>query len=402
MIRSTLLAGLSLLAMTGASALAADPDRAEVAALVRQTMEDQRRPLLPKPPRFEIRAADDDSRLSFDGFIQFQYVANLRDDDAGADDFEGGFRNRRLRISALGDLFDEQIGFKVTASFPRDDRPADLSDGYFDVRAVEGVPIRVGQFKLPLLREELTSAKRLLIVDRSGVNAVFTLERGQGFRLRFGGDPSRLFVAFSDGGDSGNTGFDDAPADWALTARFEHALAGSADVFSEATGPPGGSLHVALGLAGHIEESPSIQGVGGETLSRWTADLSAKGDGWSAQVAGVGQHEESVPVGGGDAVDWGFVAQAGLYTGESTEIFARFDSVLPDSDRAGDEAFSTITAGLNWYIYGHALKFSCDAQWFLDDAEDNDLIGGLSSRGFLGTGGEAGQLVLRAQMQVLF
>ncbi len=80
--------------------------------------------------------------------------------------------------------------------------------------------------------------------------------------------------------------------------------------------------------------------------------------------------------------------------------------MLPDGDRAGDDSFSTITAGLNWFWHGSAVRFSVDAQLFLNDTTGNDLVNDYaindgSEIGLLPSG-DAGQIALRMQMSVAF
>ena len=82
-------------------------------------------------------------------------------------------------------------------------------------------------------------------------------------------------------------------------------------------------------------------------------------------------------------------------------------TLIPDGDRAGDDAFSTLTAGANYYLHGHAARFTADIQWFLDDTAGNDLVSGVAATG-VGRGvgllpsAEADQVALRLQFQLLF
>ena len=91
------------------------------------------------------------------------------------------------------------------------------------------------------------------------------------------------------------------------------------------------------------------------------------------------------------------------------EIFGRFDSVIPDGDRAGDDTFNTLTFGANHYFHGQAAKFSIECQWFFADTVNNDLVHGVAT-GVGGDGSRIGllpsandnQIALRMQFQLLF
>lgn len=348
---------------------------------------------------FVIRGASDGHELRITGWTQIRYTfAHGEEVAGGEDDDEFGFSLRRTRLTAQGSLHDGAFGFKLTNSFSRASGAGRLSDAYVTMRVTDRVELRFGQFKLPFAREELNSAKRLLATDRSIVNDVFGQGRSKGVELGAEGERLRAWLAFSDGFNAANTNFDAAPADWALTGRVEWLGAGSWRAFRDFTSPRGSEGGAMIGVAASVEESPAAPGSAALMRASWTVDAGVEGDGWHFFIAAVGRHAEENT---GTFHDLGVVAQASVYANDDIEPFVRFDVVLPDGDRPGDDAFRTLTLGANWYLHGHAVKLTVDGQWFFDDAARNDLVGPSSTQGLL-AGARDGAFALRAQFQFVF
>lgn len=374
---------------------------------------------------FFLASPEGDFRLNISGQIQFRYELTLRDDDAGVDDFESGFEARRLKLRFDGHIGGPNLFYAVQGQFDRGGGAFRLDeDAYVGHRIDDRTSVRWGLLKLPFLRERIVSSKRQLAVDRSLTDQVFSQgDQSDGVEISRRGDRWRLYAALSDGLNSGRTDFTTnivlpgqpsvvgaGEADYALTARVERRIAGEWARFDDFTSPPGATpLAVMVGGAAHWQdgaESPSSSDV--ELLS-WTVDLSVEGDGWNAFAAYIGRTlavDNPDSVGAGDdfnSTDHGFVVQGGFHLTERIEPFARYDVVLPDSGIGGAGAFNTVTAGLNYYLHGHAAKFTVDAQWFLDAADDTALVGGdIGSIGFLDNGSSGDEIVVRAQFQLLF
>lgn len=99
------------------------------------------------------------------GLIQFQYFYNA-DIPGDAPVTNNGFRIRRARLKAAAELTDwVETKFQVEI---RDNRPR-LKDAEGSIRLFENVHVRMGQFKVPVWREEMKSAGNLLLIERSAV-----------------------------------------------------------------------------------------------------------------------------------------------------------------------------------------------------------------------------------------
>ena len=368
-------------------------------------------------------------KLTVGGQIQFRYIANFGDDGGiRGDDFESGFQDRRTRLEFGGEAWGDW-GYFVQGDFGTGGGFT-LLDAWVSRSLDNGWGIRWGQFKLPFLREELVSSKRQLAADRSFTNSVFTLGRAQGVELQWEGDDWRFAAAFSDGGGSANTDFtankaifatfdpitsdltsfslSGGESEWALTGRAEWKWAGNWSDLDDFTANANEEYSGMLGAAVHFEggEAGTFDALGAPlvvdyTLFSWTVDASVEGNGWNAFAAYVGTALDTDDF-ADDVQDNGFVIQGGLLIPDSDwEVFARWDGVLPDGDRGGDDAFNTLTVGTNYYLQGHAAKFTLDLQWFFDEGDQNDLVSTNTGVGYIFDDQDS-QLALRGQFQLLF
>jgi len=351
---------------------------------------------------FFIASADDRFRLETSGQIQFRYLATFRDSD-GVDDFQGGFHTRRMKLTFDGHVYDPRLQYKVTIDFDRDGGGAGLSDMWLVFEVEPGLTITGGQFKLPFLKEELGSAKRLLAIERSMVNRVFRQGRSQGVQVEWEKDRLGSAIAFSDGFNSANTDIDAEPADWALTGRVELSFGEEIRRFRDPSSTPGSRLGGYVGAAGHVERANDDGPNAGQDFESWTLDAGVRGSGWTLQAAIVGRHINNAfgaPT-SQSADDYGVLVQGGVFITPTVEAFARYDALLPDGDRPGDDPFQTVTLGANWFIHGHAAKFSIDALWMPDAFDDSDIARIDTGAGVLDSG-DGDEFVLRTQFQLLF
>jgi len=337
------------------------------------------------------------------GYTQFRYIyTHVEDSDSSSsedDDAAVGFQTTRTRISVSGNIINEDWGYYVQFGFDRDGGSAELLDAYGTYKMENGWNVMFGQFKLPLLREELVSSKYQLAWDRSPLNETYNQGRSQGIQFGFESDATRFMAAFSDGIATANTDYTSgAEADFALTGRFEYKWAGAWEQFRDFTSFPNSDFAGMFGVAGHYQ-------TGGETIGTadvdaWllTADVSIEGNGWNVFAAGLYANTE--PEGGEDRTDWGILVQGGFFVAPQLEIFGRVDFISPEDDLDLDE-FTTITAGINYYIVpeSHVAKFTAGFIYFMDEADgivsDSTLIPIIASD-------EDGQFSILGQFQLVF
>jgi phosphate-selective porin OprO and OprP len=340
------------------------------------------------------------------GYTQFRYIWTQLDDDAQDDDTAVGFQASRARLTVSGNIIDERWSYFILFAFDgvgaADAAIVTLFDAYGSYRMENGWTLTFGQFRLPFLREELVTEAYQLAIDRSPTNFLFNQGRSQAVQIGFEGEAFRFAAAFSDGFRAANTDYtSDGEADWALTGRLEWKWAGDWRQFRDFTSFPDSPYAGMIGFAAHYQQGGDTAGT--EDLDAWgaTIDLSMEGSGWNLFAAAMALNLD--PAGEDSTTDYGWLIQGGIFIAPQAELFARFDMILPDDDRAEfDDEFSTITAGINYYFLpeSHAAKLTGQVIYFLDNPSQS--LAPLSTRIPLLGSSEDGQWSILAQMQLVF
>jgi hypothetical protein len=365
--------------------------------------------------KFFLASPDGNFSLKVSGQVQFRYIANFRDESDGldpidpaddVDDFDHGFAMSRTALRFEGNVIDPSIIYGVQANFETNGGELVLEDAFVGKVFDSGLIVLAGQYREPILWEDVIREKHSLAVDQSVMNAVFRQDRAQGVWLHKQEDAWRFWAGVNSGIRSENTSFTSQPADFGATTRWEYKLNGDWSQFDQFTSAPGSSLGSKLGGGVHYELAKhTAAGDTDNSVFAYTADYMVGGDGWSAYVAGVGLYTD-LDI-GGSFNDLGFLAQGSLYFNETWEGFVRYDVIMPDGDRAADSDFNTFTVGANHYIHGQAAKFTVDLQYFLDDTTGNALVSSITGTdvgdgiGLLASPDD-GQFAIRAQFQLLF
>lgn len=367
--------------------------------------------------KFFLAAPDGSFRMNISGQMQVRYTLNFRDDEGDTvDDFDGGFTMPRVALRFDGSMYEDFI-YAVQAAFERDGGAFTLEDAYAGYVFENGLLLIAGQYREPVLWEDVINDTHSLAVDQSVVNAVFNPGRSQGIWTHYSAEKWRMWAGVNSGIRSSNTDFNTDPADWGATTRWEWKFAGDWSQFDQFTSPRGSQFAAKLGGGLHFEQSahvpgpvgPGLPGTLETNLFAYTADLMFKGDGWNIFGMGVGLHSDTNG-GVGSFDDFGFMVQGGVFVTDDIEPFVRYDVILPDSGRAADSAFNTLTIGANYYLHGQAAKFTFDLQYFFDDVASNALVAGAASGAPNSVGnrigllpsGEDGQVAIRLQFQLLF
>jgi hypothetical protein len=363
------------------------------------------------------------STVELTGGMQFRYFANFRDEEdvdddgipANQDDFDSGFQFASTELMFAGTVGDDEVfDYYIQALVGADGNFA-LDDAWIGYRFGNNWTLQMGQIAVPFWRELLIDDVYQLAVDRSLLFANTGPILTQGFSFIYQDDTLRGWLQFSDGIGGQNTSLTDnattpffnpggGESDYAVTGRLEYKGAGDWRQFDDFTSAPGSEFAWLLGGAaiftgGEPANDNEYTGFG------WTADFSVEGDGWNAYAAYVGFYtdvEQDAPLDDVDFTDHGLLVQGGVFIPDTDwEVFGRWDAIIPDGDRDGDDMFNTITAGANYYIHGHAAKFTADVQWSLDAATDNDIVQTQERFGFLGDDDD-NEIAIRAQFQLMF
>lgn len=399
--------------------------------------------------KFFLASEDGGFLMNIEGQIQFRWVYNSRD-DADTDEVdahESGFTIRRTKLKFSGHIADPKLHYEVQVEVDRGDNNMVGDVILIGYDLTDDLTIKVGEGKTPFLREEFTSSKRQLAVERSLVNELFTLDVVQGIFLSWDAHASiKVRGALSDGGKSGDgdgssrveilkevftTGeggdfddeadgkdFDDDGTDIAITGRIDILLSGSWKQYKDFTSWPGEDLFAYVGGAVHYEVNETgaaTSDADNDNFLMWTVDGGVEYKGFSVYAAFVMLHTDYDDSDGSDPEDydpWGLVVQAGynidLGNGDSIEPFVRyehidFDDALTDQGSSDEtDELDVLTVGVNWYHKKHNAKFTADVVWFFDNVSDDFDIGQSGGGGLDDALGNDDQFVVRLQYQLLF
>ncbi len=388
---------------------------------------------------FTLTSGDGSSTLTTNALFQFRYVANFRDENnvgVGADqDFTAGFEIPRARIDWSGNLINENLTYRISGDFGEintagaNTLAVTWAYGQYAFEGMEGAFVRFGQFKAPLMWEELVDPEFQLSADRSVTGEAFSQQYSQGLMFGYEAEAWRAYFAFTDGLGSAGTNFNGAGADWALTARGEFKFAGDWARFTDFTswrnsdyaGKFGAAVHYEQygdtgGSAGSLHPLGLADGAGDGEQLLYTADVAIEGNGWNAFAAFYGSSSEGEASGSVDADDFGVVVQAGLFVTDQIELFGRYDGLFLDDNRFGqgvEDSFNFATFGANYYFFpeSHAVKATLDVIISFDDTATsltgigpvnfNGQTGAVSPTSLLGQDGDT-EFAIRAQASVLF
>ncbi len=352
------------------------------------------------------------------GNMLFRYYGNFGGDKtpAGSKSFANGFQNRRVRVSVQGQVGDPTLTYRIDWENNKGDGTALLMEAFGEKKFENGYGLRWGQFKAPLLKEELVPHTMQLATERTTVNTVFSGTYTEGVMGSYTSDTFRAFGMFSDGLKALNTDFTNGSsvpggeADYALTARGEYKFCGewkNFDMFTSWRNSPCAGM---IGAAVHFQDGGSTFATSGSgatadlSLFEYTVDGMIKGNGWNAFAQFVGRHiEDKTTATKATYDDYGFIVQGGYFLTDDLEGFARYDVVIPDKDRVNHSVFHEITLGGNYFFIpqSQAAKFTLD---FLIDpskqSKSSSLIATNTSSGLLAA--DKAQYILRLQMQLLY
>jgi hypothetical protein len=396
--------------------------------------------------RASFLGAQDTANISVSAVLQARYMLNLRDEQDGValgdDDTTTGFDIPRAQIRMSGQVTDSISGhasfdFGAAETNGRNDAgTATLLNAFAAWSLDDNWTLLIGQWHNPVVAEEAVEAEFGLAVERSVVNEFFNPGYTQGVAAAYGSDNWKFVGAFADGatyignGNAANSAFNSgAENDFGFTGRLDFLVSGTWDQFGSFSSWRGSNYGLKIGVGGHYQQqgdtNPStgtwgvLGGVSTDSvdIGLWTADITAKGDGWNVFAAYVG-HSIDVDLAAGGSlpslVNQGVVVQGGYFVSDQVELFGRYDALFLDSDIADlagtdEDDFHYLTAGFNYFLVpeSHAARFTIDGVYSFNDTDTLDALApapggfnGASTTGLLGQ--SDGEVLLRAQMTLVF
>jgi hypothetical protein len=323
---------------------------------------------------FFIRAADGPFELRLEGRVQTRLA--LENPEGAANEYESAFSIPRARLVLSGRAFLEALGYKFQADFGKGF--VALKDFYADYALVPGwLQLRVGQWKRPFSRQQLTSSGRLELVDRSITDKFFGAGRDIGLAIHNDYEHSPTFEyafgVFNGTGDksifSADASVDPTTGDGQVTGgtftnvpdRMHPALVlrvgynhGGIKGYSEAD-LEAGPLRFAVGASGLLDLDADADDA---SLVRGELDFALKVHGLSSTgglYVSSAQSGTSFSDRSFEAV--GFHAQAGYLIARRYQPALRYALIAPDGP--GND-LQEVLAGFSVYFFDHGLKWQTD------------------------------------------
>jgi hypothetical protein len=154
------------------------PDGTTITTVVTETTrEDRTRPLVGYKGGFFLQAPEGPNLLRIGGQLQTLYTYQRVNDQFT----RSRFQLRRARLKMKGTLFTRDLTFGL--SLEMGDGDVRLKDYWTNYVFKEDAELKVGQFKRPYDRQEITSSTRLLMVTRAITNDEFGAGRDIGIML---------------------------------------------------------------------------------------------------------------------------------------------------------------------------------------------------------------------------
>jgi phosphate-selective porin len=336
----------------------------------------------PKTPTSRVAWSPGRTTLTFDNAvvnlsnrIQVRYTHEMPDDTVqlpgteARGDSKGSFRIRRAKFKIDGWFYKSWMQYEFQANWPAVNTSGNpgamLEDANLNVDLTKGkrrFHAKIGQFKVPFGRQELTSSGSQQFVDRSQVSNQYARGRDIGAQLwgSLGGNTWEWRVGLFNG--NGLTQSADNNTGKQVNARLMWQLGGRNVGYSESDFESADKPLFAL--AANYEHNDFHRVTTGNDLQDdvFGFDYSFKFKRFSS-VAEYYVRERS-PETGAEFNSDGYFVQAGFFLnkGRNWEIAARYGSFDP-SDLVSGNDMREVRGGLNWFYANTRHNFKVQADF---------------------------------------
>ncbi len=333
----------------------------------------------------------DNAELTLQNRLQFRFIEEIPPGNVrlpgttSAGQSKPSFRIRRAKTSLEGWFWKKEITFELQLSWAGPEAGAStqtpLEDATltWDASKKGAFKITIGQLKVPLGRQEMTSSGRQQFADRSLLNGEFTRGRDIGveFSGRVASDKVEYFAGVFNGNAASRSSNDNTKLQYNARVSFEPLgkVAYSEGAF-EAWDKP------LLALAGQFENN-DLSGATNLTDLNTTilgADLVYKYKGFSVfteyyhrtrkpeAVSGTSSNTSGAATqSSGSFNSNGYQVQAGYFLKrDKVEVAFRYATFDPSDQIASNDQTETGGA-LNYYILKHTFKVVADFRALRDD-----------------------------------
>lgn len=305
----------------------------------------------------------------------------------GSEQWDGAFLVRRARIRLKGTAINSRFRYMMQTDFGQGRVQVKVLSVDYAI-SPDVLHIKVGHSRRPFGRHRMTPTRLTEFVERSGIHAIFGGNRDIGVILHNGwsvrgkagtewslglmnGTPANvdLSVPYLSSPDQSLFEFGPGSAhnvpkqfNPVIVGRVGHNDEGMV-VYSEAD-LTGGPLRLSYGLNLMLDYGED-ETLGDGPLMRLGFDLAVKSEGTSLNAVYYSQHQKD----GNSAFDGsGFLVQLGhVFHGWVQPVF-RYASVNLRNEPKRTET----RAGLNFYIFGHNLKWQTDLALLGADVDEDE------------------------------
>ena len=254
-----------------------------------------------------------------------------------------------------------------------------LEDAFVKYAFDNNWDVRFGQFKLPILYEDLIGDGYQQAIDRSFTTDVYRQMRSQGIQVGYTADTFRVLGAFSDGWRSQNTDYNNPnESDYAVTFRIDGKFAGDWNQWNQFSSWQNSQFAAFLGGAINWQQGGRT-GTPGDAQTNlnqgnyllWTIDGSIKGNGWNLYGAFIGSNARTLNTAAGAGANlnsYGWQLQGGWFATNQIELYGRYDALYACRQIGGTGAqlsprcWNFLTFGGNYYLFpeSQTAKISAD------------------------------------------
>lgn len=438
--RLLVLAGATL--SFGSVALADGIDTDQVRATVREMLADAdtRSSLLEgggtgghNGRNFYLASGDGNFVMNFFAYTQMRYTASFAQNVNGGssraapaipannDSFDSGFSNNLTVFGIFGNFCSPSWEYVVSmAMSDNTGGGAALYDGYITYKMDNNFKSRFGQFKPTFLREASLGDTTLMAANRSVLESAFGQGRSQGIALMWASDQFSAGFEFNDGFRQANTNWNNnAEADFCFGGNLRWRFAGTDDQLNDYTSMPGDAFGGTVGGAVFWQQGSNNPAAAvnsqGDFIS-YTIDGQIEGGGFGlyAGVVGATTNLRATAPAVDNFQNWGAAVQGSWRFTKEWEVFARCDWIQLDTAQFANGLKDNflVTAGLNYYIAGHAAKVTLDGIVALNNTQSlantaivpnagGNILNGANGIGLLGST-KGAETAIRLQFQGAF
>jgi len=296
------------------------------------------------------------------GYVRTNYAWSDELRNAAGQSFSGvSMDNVRLAVDGNVDRYSYRVSADMASG------TLNLLDAYANIPIGENLAGTFGQFKSPFLSSGLVEARDVLFITRTR-NGVFSSIRDAGVQVK--GDYDRFHWALA--AQNGASGTADKAL---LTARAMAELIGEPMPAWEGAYSAGDESRVNMAVAFQMDDAASdSNALAVEATAIFNrvylhGEIVDYGDAWSFDPNFPGEQR-------GGTTPWTLVASL-LLPNERWELAMRYDD-YDDTVQAADFDRSVFTAGANYYVAGHDLKWQFNYAYGrnggADDGADANIV----------------------------